>query len=187
VVSAILAVGATALLLVFIRWARPDAGIADAARWSNHVHGLHAWTDGLWPILIGRGSGAVWPWLGVELGRAAAYPGQVTMPSPWGELLWHPHSTVLGVLVELGLVGVLLLVISLGAVLICAARVLHDPDPGRWLPAAALIATAPGMLLETYLFRGFPAALVWWTVALCVVRWGGSDLARRAISALRRP
>lgn len=177
-VSALIAAGTTVLLVAFIRWARPDAGLGDGSRWRNHVNGLHAWTDGGWPIVLGRGSGAVWPWLWVEVGQAARQPEQLTVSSPWGALLWHPHSTVLGVLVEQGPLGLLLLTVALGVVLFCAGRLLLQTDPERWLPAAALLATAPGLLLETYLLRGFPAALVWWTVALCVVRWAAGDLRR---------
>lgn len=180
------AVLGTLVLIGYLRWERPDAGLGDQSRWTNHVHGLRAWADGGWGILPGRGSGSVWPWMSVELGQVASQPGGFTIGSPWGPLLWHPHSTLLGVLVELGPVALLGVLVTLGVVIGASLVVLRDPSPTRWLPAAALIATAPGMLLETYLFRGFPAALVWWTVALAVVRRGG-QLVTRWVSGRRRP
>lgn len=159
-------------LLGYLRAQRPDVGLVDGSRWDNHVHGLRAWADGGWSLVAGRGSGSVWPWLSIELGQERPRPGTFLFPSPWGDLLYHPHSTLLGVLVELGPLSLLLVLLTLGTVMLCAVRVLLDPDPARWVPAAALLTTAPGLLFETYLFRGFLAALVWWTVALCIVRWG---------------
>lgn len=171
------ALATSALLVAYLRWERPGASLTDGARWHNHVQGLQAWVDGGWPILLGRGSGSVWPWLATELGAAPSSRGGFVIPSRWGELLYHPHSTLLGVLVELGPAALALTVLTLATILLSAARLVRDPDPSRWLPAAALLATAPGLLLETYLFRGFPAAVVWWSVALVVVRW--ADLNRR--------
>lgn len=166
--------------LAYLRWQRPGAGATDGLRSEVYAQGLQAWGDGGWLMLIGRGSGAVWPWLAVEMKEVPTVSHEIIIESPWGDMLYHAHSTPLGVLVELGLVGLVLLLISLGVVAAAAVVVLRDPAPQRWLPAAALLCTLPGMLLETFLLRGFPGAIVWWAVALTVVRWGLGALTGRA-------
>lgn len=157
--------------LAYLRWQRPGAGATDGLRTEVYAQGLQAWGDSGWLMLLGRGSGSVWPWLAVEMRQVPTVSHEIIIESPWGDILYHAHSTPLGVLVELGLVGLVLLLVSVGVVAAAAVITLRDPAPQRWLPAAALVCTLPGMMLETFLLRGFPGAIVWWAVALTVVRW----------------
>lgn len=164
-----LAVGAA---FAYLRWRRPGAGLGDGLREQSYAQGLEAWSDSIQLMVAGRGSGSLWPWLAVELKKIPTLSHEIVIESPWGDMLYHAHSTFLGVLVELGIIGLALLLLTLAVVAGSALRSLRSDDPQTWLPAVALLVTLPGMALETYLLRGFPGALVWWVVALAVVRWG---------------
>lgn len=101
----------TAALIGYLMLSRPHISLTDSTRWNNVARGLTAWTDSGWAIVPGRGTSSVWRSFAAEMST-----GGLFARSPWGELLWHPHSTLLGVLV-----------------------------------------------------RGFPAAVIWWAVALYIV------------------
>ena len=48
-----------------------------------------------------------------------------------------------------------------------------------------LVALLPGLFTDTYLWRGFPAAVVWWAAGVAVARWAADrDGVRRWV---RRP
>lgn len=170
-VTALVATALTVGLPLLLLWLRPSATIADAPRMENTRTAARAWADGGPPAVVaGRGSGELWPWLSYEA-LGVGKPDTFVVASPWGSLLYHPHSTFLGVLTELGIVAAVVFVVAVGLVLAAAVVALGESSPARWLPAAALVATVPGLFTDTYLWRGFPAAVVWWAAGVAVARW----------------
>lgn len=140
----------------------------DQARWDNAITGLDAWSGSVGTMIFGLGPARLWPWLALERGR----PGeQMSSPmqhdSPWGEVLYHAHSTYLEALVEYGIVGIVLLLVVLGIVVRrCVREIRRRGD--LMLVAVALLLSLPAMLVELYLFRGFVTAFLWWAAAMAV-------------------
>lgn len=147
----------------------PDL-LVDEARWDNTVRGLDAWWSSPGSVLFGHGPQQVWPWLATERDWAAeSIGGTVLHDGPWGRLLYHAHSTYLGVLVEHGLVGLGLL---LGVLwFVCRRCVREIRQRGDLaLVAVAVLLALPAMAVELYLFRSFASALVWWAAVFAVGR-----------------
>lgn len=152
-------------LLVLIPEAQRLLSFSDELRQINLRASWVAWTESWHSLLLGQGSGRVWPWYLYESTELPIVPRIVT--TTWGEALPHAHSTFLAVLVELGLVGFVVLAVMLvgvGRILVVGKRW------GRpsFLVAAAIVATIPGWLFDTFLIKNFPLALWWWFVLIAV-------------------
>lgn len=144
--------------------------LMDAARWDNTVRGLDAWWNSPGSVLVGHGSLRVWPWLATERDWAAqGVSGTMMHDGPWGRLLYHAHSTYADVLVEHGLVGLALLLTVLW--LVCQRCIREIRQRGALaLVAVAVLLALPAMVVELYLLRSFPSALLWWVAVLAVGR-----------------
>lgn len=121
--------------------------------------------------LVGVGTGRLWPWYPFETGRAKVPWSQIIVTN-FGRTMTNPHSVALGVLVELGLVGVVLLV---GLVLVLLVQVLRTwrasasaqrtPELVRDVVGQlALVSTLPAFLFDYYLFKNFGISFWWWLV-----------------------
>ncbi len=151
--------------------------LVDPARWDNAVTGVEAWSGSLGGIVFGIGPMRVWPWLALERGRPGEELVGMQHDSPWGQVLYHAHSTYLEALVEYGLVGLVLLLVVLGLVVRRCVREIRRRGELS-LVAVALLLSLPAMLVELYLFRGFVTALLWWAAVLAVGRVGRRPLVR---------
>ncbi|KRE35503.1 hypothetical protein ASG73_16340 [Janibacter sp. Soil728] len=160
--------------------------IIDRKRWDNANTGLEAWSDSWVSVIVGLGPSRMWPWLGLERGhpvgddRAAFYHD-----SPWGTVLHHAHSTYLEVLVEYGLVGLLLFIAVLAVVMSRCVREIRQRGVLSLLAVAVLLAL-PAMLVELYLLRGFPSAVLFWTAVFAVGGGGGFEARPSARWHVRR-
>lgn len=149
----------------------------DQARWDNAIIGLEAWSGSVGTVIFGLGPARLWPWLSLERdwGRGDV-AGTILNDSPWGQVLYHAHSTYLEALVEYGLVGLVLLFVVLAvAVRRCIREIRRRGELS--LVAVAVLLSLPAMLVELYLFRGFATAFLWWAVVLAVGRAEGSRYA----------
>jgi O-antigen ligase len=119
-------------------------------------------------VLFGVGPMRMWPWLELERGRPGEqFDGPLQYDGPWGAVIYHAHSTYLELLVEYGIVGLALLVVVL--VLVVRRCILEIRQGGQLeLVAVAVLLALPAMLVETYLVRGFPSALLFWCAVLVV-------------------
>ena len=119
-----------------------------------------------------------WPWFAIDSGLVPA-PGERMVPTPAGQVLLSPHSTLLAVVVELGLVGVLLAGAMVFA--LCKLTLRGREDAFAAPLALALLATLVAFLFDTYLFKEFGNAFWWWlaagAVAVCC-----SPVERQALS-----
>lgn len=141
----------------------------DPVRVTNLTAAMTAWGESWQTMLFGQGSGRVWPWYTFEARYFGGPP--LLIDTPWGDVLVHPHSTFLVVLVELGLVG---LVVWLAFVVLLVRGLLNAREQGKavYLVMAAIVAGIPGFLFDTYLFKNLTIAFWWWAVLISVVGFG---------------
>ncbi|WP_165444567.1 O-antigen ligase family protein [[Pseudopropionibacterium] massiliense] len=141
--------------------------LTDEYRARNTATGLAAVSRDLATLLFGTGEGTVWPWMAYESALVRLEPDW-DLWTPFGPVLPNPHSTYLWALVELGIVGLALLLAALWPVLRGGLR--------RGLPplvapmAMALLLSLVSFATDTHLVKNFPVALVWWFGAFVMLR-----------------
>jgi len=112
-------------------------------------------------LLTGSGLGSLWPWYLTEVEGGDLYTaGLYVRHTRYGILLYHPHSTVLNLCVELGLPGVVF-VVALGAVLagsLRRARALGEET----IFAAGVVISALSIGFDLFLVRRPTRDCVWW-------------------------
>lgn len=145
---------------------------ADPKRAENLETALRIWTRSSETVALGTGAGQVWPWYAFDSG-AVPIPGDGIQNTAWGDVLISPHSTVLAVVVELGLVGAVLGVACIIALV--GALWSSRKSPSRSLLAAALAASCVAFLFDTYLVKNFGVSLWWWLFATVVMTRNPSD------------
>lgn len=160
------ACGAIAGAVIAVAPLRRMVSFADPKRAQNLETALTIWTRGPETVALGAGSGQVWPWYAFDSG-AVPVPGAGIHHTEWGDVLLSPHSTVLALLVESGLVGVVLGVGCLTALLATLWR--SRRDPSRAVLGAALVASCVAFLFDTYLLKNFGVSLWWWLFAALVM------------------
>ncbi len=147
----------------------------DELRAQNLETAMAVWTSTGRHVLLGIGSGRLWPWYAFD-SHLLRTPWRGMVTTAWGPALNSSHSTFLQVLVELGLVGMVLLlpVLILPVVILLrrlwpslrwAARPIPDV-----VPLIALATTIPAFFLDAYLLKNYGASLWWWLVLLCCLR-----------------
>lgn len=149
----------------------------DELRAKNLETALGVWTETPKHLLLGVGSGRLWPWYAFD-SHLLRTPWRGMVTTEWGPALNSAHSTFLQVLVELGLLGMLLLIPVVVVPVVVLARRLWPglrgaarPVPDT-VPLIALVATIPAFFLDTYLLKNYGASLWWWLVAFATL--GGS-------------
>ncbi|WP_022909039.1 O-antigen ligase family protein [Aestuariimicrobium kwangyangense] len=166
-----LAVGgvvAAGLLVAFVPYLQRLLSFSDEGRSANLHTSLRILGHGWRQWVFGAGSGRVWPWYAFDA-RYWIQPWRSMVNSSQGRLLTNPHSVLLGVGVELGLVGLVLLALVLVPLVIVLVR--------RWTRARrsgvteasdlALLAVVAGLvafLFDYYLLKNFAVSFWWWFV-----------------------
>lgn len=117
----------------------------------------------------GIGSGRMWPWYYFETGHGG-HLWKSLIQTGFGRGTSSAHSVYLEVLVELGLVGMVLLVIALGALVWRVVRLQRDGASAvDRLVGLALVASLVAFAFDTYLFKNFGLSLWWWFAAASCV------------------
>lgn len=149
----------------------------DELRSQNVETALSLWAGTPKHILLGVGSGRLWPWYVFD-SHLLRTPWRGWVGTEWGPALNSSHSTFLQVLVELGLAGMLLLLpVVLVPVVVLVRRLWPGirgaarPVPDV-VPLIALVATIPAFFLDAFLLKNYGASLWWWLVVLCCLRAG---------------
>lgn len=163
VVGGLAVVGAV-LLAVFPEMRRM-VEFSDPLRATNLASALDGWLSTPANTVFGLGYGQVWPWYAFDADVVAA-PGARMVATPFGEVLLSPHSTLLAVTTELGLVGLVVAALLLGPILLSLGR--RVGGNGFPVLAAAVVACVVSFLFDTYLLKNFGVSL-WWWVAVAVV------------------
>lgn len=129
---------------------------------------LAAWeivkASGSWSLL-GSGYGSIWPWY-----RADVEDGGVEVNglkgtwTPYGWILYHPHSLPLLLGVELGLVGLVFFVMIWQVLvrLVLQGRGSRSAD----LFVCGVAASGFAMFFDLPLFKSWPVATLWWIFVL---------------------
>lgn len=135
--------------------------LGDSARSANAAAALDLWTQRTIDVIVGVGTGRVWPWFGVDADLIwVPETGMLGVEGLSGDVLVNPHSTFLGVLVELGIVGAIPLIVLLGGVIWAASRAKTANASSFALVAAAVSVAA--FMLDYYLLRNPGVSFVWW-------------------------
>ena len=135
--------------------------VTGGGRVETWSYGLHQVFSSLPTLVFGTGYGVLWPWFAFET-QALPQPGaHGTKQMPFGLTLSHAHNLYVAVFSELGLIGLGLLLITLGTT--CWAWWRARGVVERTI-AAGLVATLPSFFFDTYLIKNFPVSFVWWAV-----------------------
>lgn len=160
--TVLVAVGVAAVTAVTLV-SRPELHrlllFSDPWRERNLFSAMSALTSSWWAPLIGQGHGSLWPWFFTESGQIPFSHGNMAS-TPWGLLLPAPHSVYLWALVELGIVGLGLVLVVVGALLWSWWKA--APDSPRRVLLAALVASLFSFATDTFLVSNFPASMLWW-------------------------
>lgn len=166
-----------ALLVALVPAFRRIFSTSDYGRSGNLETAVRVFTTHPHDTLFGIGPGRLWPWYVFETGQAAI-PWKGIIRTGTGRGLTNPHSVFLGVAVELGTVGLVLLLCCLAVVPVLLVRRWRslpvDATAGqrlsRLLPAMGLLATLPAFALDYYLFKNFAVTFWWWAVLALTLR-----------------
>ena len=123
--------------------------------------GIGAWNDSWVSMLIGVGSGTIWPWFAYESGWQPQ-PWRSRVTGPFGYTLYHSHSVYLAVIAELGIIGLALLVAVIWPI---AARWLKGGSAANVVVTSAVCACLVGFNFDLFLLKNFSVSLIWWTAA----------------------
>jgi O-antigen ligase len=118
--------------------------------------------------LAGSGYGSWWPWYATEMsieGRDIAKARLDSRVTRYGILLYHAHSTILALVIELGLVGFLFAVTLVGTLFRAALRSGHI-SCFAWGVAVSTIS----LLFDLFLFMTPTRDLVWWVYVFGLLR-----------------
>jgi O-antigen ligase len=112
-------------------------------------------------LIVGSGIGSVWPWYLTETETADIWQsGKYMTRTPFGLVLYHPHSAILLLVVELGLAGFLLLG-KIGWT--CWNSLREAARTGSDVMFAASVAVSLFSIgFDFFLFRRPTRDAVWW-------------------------
>ena len=183
------ATAAGAFLVLWVPQLRRVLAVGDFRRESNLATAWQIYTVDLPTVLLGRGTGMVWPWYATDTGLLPApgqgYWGWVRTPDTETNLLSNPHSLYLGILVEQGVLGIAILAVLLGFIGRAAWRGRHDPLVSSMM--AAVGATLLAFAFDYYLLKNFGVSWVWWLVVFAAVRLSvDGDSAKHATAPATR-
>lgn len=121
-------------------------------------------------VLIGQGSGAVWPWYVSEVERTLVDPEveyRAWFDTPFGPSMAHPHSLPLLLAVEHGLPGML----CIAALLWTTAWLLWRGGRRAWTAglAAGIAGSWTVLLLDLPLIKSVNIAALWWLFVLGLI------------------
>ncbi len=158
-------------LLLLVPTTRRILVLSDELRSQNLQTSLDVWTETVQRIVLGVGSGRVWPWYVFEA-RYFDVPWRGVIGSAEGPLLTNPHSLPLGVAVELGLVGLGLLTGIIVVFLRTASKRFKQSrsTAGRMTVedgiVLAVVAGLVAFLFDHYLLKNFGVSFWWWVFVL---------------------
>ena len=134
----------------------------DAARQTNLETSLEISTQSSKTLIFGTGYGTIWPWYYYENSEVNPLSGSNMINTLHGRALYHPHSLLLGVLTELGLIALIPLLVIL---LIMVKSFLKSRKTNTWLKKfllIGLISSLPSFLVDLYLIKNWNVSIVWW-------------------------
>lgn len=135
---------------------------SDPLRVMNMETALQAWTASTHSLLLGVGSGRLWPWMAFE-GGLVPIPYRGIGATEFGVALTNPHSIFLSMLVELGPFAMIPLLVMFASPVLSLFR--HPPRQRSVLVVQlALVCLLPSFFLDYYLFKNHAVSFWWWLV-----------------------
>lgn len=162
--AAIVVAGAAVITLVPA--ARHIIVFGDDLRATNLATAWQVFTSDPLTTLVGFGSGRLWPWYAFDA-RWWAVPWRGQVHTSAGDVLTNPHSVLLGVGVELGVVGLVLVAVLVAVVLArLVSRWRHRSGQGAGTMAdglvLGLVAGFVAWAFDFYLFKNYAVSYWWW-------------------------
>ncbi|MGA4506761.1 hypothetical protein ACQB6R_00310 [Propionibacteriaceae bacterium G1746] len=170
VLAGVVLVGAA--VVAFVPAARHVLVFGDELRQRNLATAWSVFTESPTNVLVGVGSGRLWPWYSFDA-RWYVVPWRGEVGSSAGVVLTNPHSVLLGVGVELGMVGLAMVGVLVAVLVWRAVQVWRRPVDGAsasLLPGDSwrdgiVLALAAGLVafaFDFYLFKNFAVSFWWW-------------------------
>ncbi|WP_041450577.1 O-antigen ligase family protein [Anaeromyxobacter dehalogenans] len=163
-IAVLAAVGISAALIVFSRASTERiASLEDERRAITYATAGRALLEApLYANLTGLGYAAYWRWYLPDADGTSAFGWEDYMQSrPAGLVLYHPHSTPLLLVLELGLPGLMTLIVLAGA--ISRARRQAAAAGGPLLLLNGIAGSGVVAITDLLIFKSPFANLVWWT------------------------
>ncbi|QKQ71176.1 hypothetical protein [Acinetobacter sp. 10FS3-1] len=131
--------------------------LEDFARTSNLETSLAILFSKTSNIIFGTGYGSVWPWYIYETSFSPNDLYGVYLVHSEGITLFHPHSVLLWSFVELGAIG-LLIVLYL---LISPFFKYFKFEGYKWVLLCGLLSTIPSFLFDSFLMKNWTISIFW--------------------------
>lgn len=168
----VVSVGVLAVLIATVPSLQRLLLFSEPRRQANLVVALRVWRESLRSVVLGVGSGHLWPWYSLDIKMIPA-PGSMMVVTAYGKTLNSPHSTLLAVLVELGLVGFVVLLAVLGLLVWRMLRLWTGKDRIGHAVSMALVASLLAFFFDTYLLKNFGVSFWWWLMLFAAVGAAG--------------
>lgn len=162
---AVAAMLAVVVCLPFISFNR-ISNMEDQSRYQTFLTGMNVVAESPKILWFGRGSSTVWTWYFDERISAGARIWPHT--SAYGYTLYHPHSTFLELLVELGIIPFAAFLILI-AILIRRLYASDEPDSIRPYVIAGVVSSMGMFVFDLFLFKNFQLSMIWWAFAFTVL------------------
>jgi hypothetical protein len=112
-------------------------------------------------LLAGQGYASIWPWYRRDALRTESIAlGDNLVLTGFGPSLYHPHSTLLELLVEFGLAGLAWLVFLI--VRICRLPFIADASSGWHVFSLALVVSLLSFGFDLFIFKEVRVNSIWW-------------------------
>jgi O-antigen ligase len=156
-----------AVFLVFSR-ANPERiqSLEDLARQGTYQTSFQIITNRSLELnLLGSGYGSYWPWYLTDArGYYRLAGGGFYLLYPFGYLLYHPHSTFLLLIVELGFLGLFYFLYLWSILIKIIIRNLRNPIFPIF--ACGMFASGLSMFFDFFIFKDAQTNVLWWIFLL---------------------
>jgi len=110
---------------------------------------------------LGSGYGSYWPWYLPDIQDARETNQYFNLVwNPYGDLLYHPHSTFLMLVVELGIPGLVYFLWLWFVLFLILIRNLKDAEYPIY--NCGMFASAFSMFFDFFLFKSAQVSAIWW-------------------------
>ena len=168
-------------ITVTVMWSQPNtdrlAQFGDENRQMNLESVQRALAFDPLITVRGWGLGHFWNWYRTDVQSIVEGPsiyefGFLHIETQFGTMLYHPHSLLLFLLAELGIIGAAVIAIIWGTLLWASFR---PTTTTTGLVAAGLLGSTTALVFDLLLFKGFVTSAVWWVFFFSCLRHDRSN------------
>ncbi len=168
--SSLVALGAMSAIVVFSRASIDRLGsLEDTTRTYTYETAFRIFSSSWQTCLVGSGYGSIWPWYLTDMldGGPQAYSEYISS-TPFGETLYHPHSTLALLGAELGLLGIMFALA--GCALICMVCVNTIKRRSCIILASGVASSGLALLWDLYFFKFWVLSCLWLIYVFGIVK-----------------